>query len=471
MQFDVIVIGGGPAGSTVSTLLAMTGKRVLLLERDRFPRHQIGESLLPMTVHGICPLLGLKDELKAHGFPIKTGSTFRWGRSPDIWGFEFGELSILDETNAGYAHQVERSRFDYMLLRNAIKHGVDVRQGHTATGLEVEHGRVVGVRFKDPEGRDQVERARYTVSASGNASGLNSYVGDRIYSKFFRNVAMYGYFSGGKRLPAPHLWSNILSAAFDEGWFWYIPLSEDLTSVGVVIDKSHADRLRGDPDQAFQHFVDRCPVIRDFLAPAKRVRDGEYGEFRVRKDWSYTSSRFWRPGICMLGDAAAFVDPVFSQGVHLATYSALLAARSINTLLDRSDASEDQLMGEFEQRYRLEYGAFYNFLATFYNMDQDAEGYYWAARQFNRTEERDNDAFISLVAGVSSGEFFEVNRDAPRMMQNYIEHQERRTANAAHAAVWWDPAQLDAEELETRRLAICQGPLVPSRDRLYWAKA
>lgn len=470
MKFDLIVIGGGPGGSTVATLVAKTGKKVLLLERDAFPRHQIGESLLPMTVHGICPMLGVKDELAAQNFPVKTGSTFRWGRSQELWSFEFAGLKILGEANAGYAYQVERSKFDSILLDNARRQGVDVRQEHSVTGLIIEGERVVGVRFTDPKGQEHTARAQVVADVSGNTSVVASHVGERVYSKFFRNVAMFGYFTGGKRLPAPGNWGNILSAAFAEGWFWYIPLSKDLTSVGAVIDKRHVDLLRGDKDAAFARLVDSCPIIKDYLGPAKRVTEGTYGSFRIRKDWSYVSTRMWRPGIVTLGDSAAFIDPIFSQGVHLATYSGLLAARSINTMLDTPRADEKSLFDEFERRYRLEIGRFYNFLVAFYDMEQDVEGYYWSARKFNQTEEKANDAFISLVAGVSSGEFFAKNAQSSRKFQEYTEASNSKAPAEAESYVWGSQLGPGSDLIEAGSARLA-GRYVPSVDGLHWQEA
>src|SRR6185369_1838104 len=142
--YDLIVLGGGPAGSSLATFVAMQGHRVLLLERESFPRHQIGESLLPATVHGICPLLGVSEQIATAGFPRKRGGTFRWGKNPEPWTFTFAKR---DNDPRGYAYQVERSKFDLILLDNARAKGVDVRERHAVNDLLMEDGRVVGVRF------------------------------------------------------------------------------------------------------------------------------------------------------------------------------------------------------------------------------------------------------------------------------------------------------------------------------------
>jgi halogenation protein CepH len=395
--FDLVVVGGGPGGATLATLVAAAGNRVLLLEREHFPRHQIGESLLPATVHGICPLLGVKDEIEGAGFPRKRGGTFRWGKNPAPWTFTF---SKTEKSPIGYAYQVERSRFDKILLDNARRRGVDVREGHTVQGPITGDQRVEGVRYVDPEGKTQEVRARFVADAGGNRSGMYKTVGDRVFSRFFQNVALYAYFENGKRLPPPN-GGNILCAAFAEGWFWYIPLSDTLTSVGAVVAKEHAERaLKSGEESAFREFVAACPMIGEYLAPAKRIETGMYGEYRVRKDYSYCNTRFWRPGLALIGDAACFIDPVFSSGVHLATYSAVLAARSMNTLL-KGQLEEHAVFDEFERRYRREFGNFYQYLVAFYDMHRDETSYFWAARKILNSKERDNEAFVRLVAGLS----------------------------------------------------------------------
>lgn len=149
--------------------------------------------------------------------------------------------------------------------------------------------------------------------------------------------------------------------------------------------------------------IAECPSISDNLRDAKRVTTGQYGQIRVRKDYSYANSKFWRPGMVLVGDAACFVDPVFSSGVHLATYGALLAARSINSVLAQA-VDEDTAFREFEERYRREYGVFYEFLVSFYDMHVDEDSYFWSAKKVTDSTTTDLESFVSLVGGVSSGE-------------------------------------------------------------------
>jgi halogenation protein CepH len=183
-QFDVIVIGGGPGGATVSTLVAMQGSSVLLLEREKFPRHQIGESLLPLVVHGICGMLGCLDEVKNAGFVKKWGGVFRWGKSPEPWSFTFGDAEELKAQGVDYSFQVERSRFDELLLNNAKRRGVQVRENHEVGDLIEEDGRVVGVRFVDETGARRSALARFVVDAPGNGSQFHKHIAMKAPAPF-----------------------------------------------------------------------------------------------------------------------------------------------------------------------------------------------------------------------------------------------------------------------------------------------
>ena len=403
-DFDVVVVGAGPAGSTLGTLVAMQGHRVLIVEKETFPRYQIGESLLPSTIHGVCRLLGVGDELAAAGFPLKRGGTFRWGASETPWNFAFS-VSPKIAGRTSHAYQVERSKFDKILLDNAVRKGVEARQNCTVTEVLEDDGRVTGLAYTDGDGNSHRVSARYVIDASGNTGRIHKYVGgSREYSEFFRSVALFGYFENGKRLAAPNS-GNILCVAFGSGWFWYIPLSDTLTSVGAVVRREDAARIQGDPEVALRSLIDECPLIKEYLSDATRVTEGQYGKLRVRKDYSYHNTVFWRPGMALVGDAACFVDPVFSSGVHLATYGALLAARSINSVL-AGKVDEKLAFEEFEARYRREYSVFYEFLVSFYDMHVDESSYFWSAKKVINADARTElESFVELVAGMSTTDF------------------------------------------------------------------
>jgi halogenation protein CepH len=466
-SFDVVVIGGGPGGATVATLVALQGHRVLLLERSTFPRHQIGESLLPTTIHGICGMLGVRADIKQAGFTYKAGGSFLWGKNPQPWNFTFGQSPALSGMGFTHAYQVERAKFDNILLRNAERRGVDVRENHAVLATLTEDARVCGVVFRDSTGHERQVRARFVVDASGHQGKFHAQVGERSFSPFFRNIAVYGYFAGGKRMPAPRQ-GNILSSAFPHGWFWYIPLTETLTSVGAVIDRAYYDKVKTSPEALLALMIGSSPVVSDLLSGATRLTDGIYGKVRVRMDYSYDNTRFWRPGLALIGDAACFIDPLFSSGVHLATYAALQVARAINSVLgERVD--ESRCFEEFERRYRKEYQHFYDLVTAFYHHHVDEESYFWVARKILATEQRDEaskESFLRLVAGASHAERDFVASTAAaspeetfRTFLHATEDEKRHIASLA-----FHGRQRDIEE------PLFEGGLVPSQDGFHWCE-
>jgi halogenation protein CepH len=484
---EVVVVGGGPGGSTVASLVAMQGHRVVVLEKEKFPRWQIGESLLPSTVHGVCRLTGVADQLAQAGFTVKRGGTFRWGSNPEPWTFSFS-ISPKTTGQTSYAYQVERSKFDQILLDHARNLGADVRETCVVTDIMSDDDRVHGVVYTDSAGKVRHMRAKYVVDASGNRSNIYKHAGGiRNYSEFFRSLALFGYFEGGKRLPPPNS-GNILSAAFDSGWFWYIPLSETLTSVGVVVRRELASRVQGDPEEALQALIAECPLIDDYLKDAKRVTEGQYGQLRVRKDYSYFNKKFWRPGLVLIGDAACFVDPIFSSGVHLATYSALLAARSINSVLGKL-VDEQAAFREFELRYRREFSVFYEFLVAFYDMHVGESSYFWTAKKVTKNTSSELESFVDLVGGVSSGEaalveaevlakrFKDQSEEFATAIDTMVANEERSMVPLFKSSIvrqaMQEGTRMQARALlgggAKKEIPLFDGGLVPSEDGCFWS--
>jgi halogenation protein CepH len=369
-----------------------------------------------------------------------------------------------------------------MLLKNAAHNGVEVREQHSVKDIVFENGRAVAVEFLDESGNARRANARFIIDASGNTSQVYKKVGERIFSNFFQNLALFGYFENGFRFPAPRD-GNIFCAAFKDGWFWYIPLSPTLTSVGAVVSKDCAHLLKGGHEQAMANFIASCPEISEMLKNATRVTEGQYGQLRVRKDWSYSNERFWVPGLVLVGDAACFIDPVFSSGVHLATYSALLAARSINSILS-DGMDETRCLEEFEKRYRREFKNFYDFLTSFYDMHQNEDSYFWKARKVLNTKQTNQEAFVSLVAGVSSlrQEELIVDSDKVEQIKGELEQLQKNKDNAApyysgEKEAFLDTLVEEATQIQAHayvgatgneELPLFAGGLIPSADGFRW---
>ncbi len=482
-EYDAIVVGGGPAGSTAATVMAKDGRRVLVLEREHFPRYHIGESLLPATVHGMAKLLGVSDALERAGFVKKLGGTFRWGKHPTPWTFRFSEQARSEE--ASYAYQVERAKFDEILLRNAAESGAEVREGHSVTSALLEGERIVGVKYTDDDGNVGSATASYVLDASGANAVFQNTVGRRHYDPFFRNVALFGYFRGAGRLSGDSA-GNIFTAAFDGGWCWYIPLSEnsDLTSVGVVLPKENAKELKGrDLEQALAAYVQRCAPVADLLAGAERIEDGMYGSVRVLRDFSYRNERYFHNGGVLIGDAACFIDPVFSSGVHLATFAGLLAARSVNTALS-GEIPEERCFREFDLRYRREFGVFYQFLMSFYDMHEEPESYFWSARKILKAKTTGREAFVGLVAGLgnvderfsSVDEFFDSAAGEADVLRRVTEAKSSATVPSGADADLAAEMRVHTESLFRERKALLEDShqatyadgLLTSRNQLRW---
>lgn len=470
-HFDVVVIGGGPGGSTLATFVAQAGYRVLLLERESFPRYQIGESLLPPTI-GLCHRLGLGEALEGAGFTPKNGGVWYWG-TDDVpgWGFDFSELPKAPLYGSAWAYQVERSKFDTLLLQNARDKGVVVRELHKVVDLIEDEGRVVGVRYEDDQGAAGTVHARFVADAGGHTSVFHRQVGERVYAERFRNLALHCYYEGGKRLPEPQS-GSILNVSFDKGWFWYIPLAPNLTSLGAVISTNDAPLLRVGLEEAMNSFIESCPLIKHYLGDTPRVTTGPYGQYRVRRDWSYSNTRFWKPGLVLIGDAACFVDPLFSSGVHLATYSAFLASRTILTTLEHP-ALEQRAFQAFETAYRKEYQHFFDYLSFFYDTHHDKEEYFRQARDVLGTTESAKQAFVRLVGGFSTNT--PAPRPPPAILQQPLGVPGSKPASASRV-VDTSPGNQDvARTLQQGEqgmpLTEALYGLIPSGDGLRWVDA
>ena len=390
---DVAVIGGGPGGSTTAAMLARKGFRVVLFERERFPRHHVGESLLPASIP-VLEELGAYDRVRDAGFLPKYGATMVWGRDKSPWSWYFRETS----RTYPHSYQVSRPLFDSILLDNARSHGVDVRERHTVTGVLERDGIVEGVRVRLPDGPTTDFPARFVVDASGQSALLSRRFGLRHWDDFFRNLAVYAYYEGARRLPPPDE-TNIFIESYPGGWLWTIPLHTGLASVGAVVDAATGrDALREqDPARFLAAQIAQAPHTSAMLRDAT-LTGGPY----VARDWSYVSERTAGDGFVLVGDAACFVDPLFSSGVHLAMMSGVLAAAYVTTALKNPDMREPAAR-VYEELYRKEYDHFRELARLFYASNRTEQSYFWEARRLLDAGDTlaPRQAFVRALAGQS----------------------------------------------------------------------
>jgi len=332
---DVVVIGGGPAGSTVSTLIAQQGLRVKLFERERFPRFHIGESLIPET-YWVLKRLKMLDKMKASHFVKKYSVQFVSSTGKVSTPFYFWDNKPHE---CSQTWQVSRGEFDLMMLRNAEEQGVEVREGTRVLDVLFDGERAVGVRIQTEDGGHRDIHAKVVVDASGQSAMLQNRFKLRLWDPILNKGAIWAYWEGAKRDTGRDEGATlVLQTANKKGWFWYIPLHDNLVSCGVVGPFEYLFKGRGSHEQTLEEEIDRCPVVKERLSMGKRVT----GYFAT-KDYSYRSKQVAGDGWVLIGDAFGFLDPLYSSGVLLALKSGELAADAIVEGLSKGDVSAKQL--------------------------------------------------------------------------------------------------------------------------------
>ena len=318
--FDVAIIGGGPAGSSAGTLLAKAGRRVVIFEKEKFPRFSVGESTLPAILNTL-ERMGVKEKIDNGGFLIKYGGEIVSACGQRVRFYFRNGFKAKRPT----AYQVLRSEFDKILLDHAAETGCDVRQQTPVNAFEINDD---GVTLSSGHG-GQVVRAKYVIDCSGR----NCLIGNRFQLKRpipnLRKFSLYAYYDDVRREDGPDGTLTRMVRTKDS-WFWMIPLRGKTTSIGVVMDTEKFRGLKMNPEEALAHCIAEQPVVNESMENARRVT-----KVYATGDFSYRNKQLFGDRWLLAGDAAGFIDPVFSSGVYLALLSGEQAADALNLVLDR----------------------------------------------------------------------------------------------------------------------------------------
>jgi flavin-dependent dehydrogenase len=343
-QYDVIVAGGGPAGATVSALVAEQGHSVLLLERSATPQFKVGESLMPATYWSL-DRLGVLEQVRASAFPKKWSVQFFDHRGVGSRPFYFHEFSSEESSQTW---QVQRSEFDQMLLDNAAKKGVEVHRGVSVREVRFAGERAVGARLRMPDGTPLEVGAKVVVDASGQSALLARHLGLREFESELKNVSYYTHFEGARLDGGIDAGATLIFRTADrKAWFWFIPQPGDRVSVGVVgTVEDLVENRGGDPETVFEEELRQCPRLAERLVGARKTMP-----MKAIRDFSYHAKRVAGDGWVLVGDAFGFIDPIYSSGVFLAMKSGEMAADAIVEALE-ADAPTAENLGRFEDELR-----------------------------------------------------------------------------------------------------------------------
>ncbi len=340
-HYDCIVVGGGPAGGSSAALVAEAGFSTLLVEREKVPRFHVGESLMPET-YWTFERLGVLEKMERSDFVRKGSVQFISSTGAESQPFFFKEH---DPRPCSQTWQVTRSEFDKMLFDNAAEKGAECHDETRVIDVIQEGERVVGVTLKQAGGDVREVGCQVLVDATGQQAFLANRFGLREDNPALHKVAIWGYYRGAHREPGEHGGATIILHTRDkQSWFWYIPLADDVTSIGVVGDRDYLLKGRGAPAAVFHEELDKCPALVERLAGAELV-----SEFRTAKEFSYTTRQHGGDGWVLVGDAWGFIDPVYSSGVYFALRSGELAADAIVAGLRKGDTSGAQLAGWYDE--------------------------------------------------------------------------------------------------------------------------
>lgn len=353
--YDAVIIGGGPGGSSTASFLARAGCRVLVLEKERFPRFHIGESLLPYN-RKLFEEMGVLPLLEKEGFPLKTGAQFHVGNGSKCLKLIFRNGRYTRESTA---FQVERSRFDDLLLRHARDSGAEVLEGVAVSRFDNRAPDRVAVEARDEDGRVRRFEGRFLVDASGRGNVTGNQQGLRVVHPHLKKLAVFGHFAGVRLDPGRAAGDTII-VRLENKWFWIIPLSTQKVSVGCVMDQAEFTALKQPPDRVFNDIVRSSPVMRERMQEARLVN-----AIQTTGDFSYRNRRFVCRRLVRVGDAAGFMDPIFSAGVYLACYSGKVAAAAVAESVKRGDDGAARLRA-YERRVQRAMQLYWEMVEGFY---------------------------------------------------------------------------------------------------------
>ncbi|MDW9383051.1 NAD(P)-binding protein [Chryseobacterium sp. JV558] len=418
---QILVIGGGPAGSSVATLLSKHGFNVTLLEKEIFPRYHIGESLLPSALK-IFDLLGVREKVENYGFVKKEGAYVKWGK--DNWTVDFNALG----ENKTYSFQVRRAEFDHLLLDHSSSVGVNVVQGIIVEKVKFTNERATSLIWqnsKDSSKKGEIS-FDYLIDASGRSGIIaTKHNKDRKIHEDFQNVAAWGYWENVD-VPDNFPKGAIATTATSKGWFWSIPVKERTMSIGIVL---HKDEFKRNSLELKEFYMKR---IKEDSFTGEITKNGTFcGEVKVEQDYSYSAKDFCGPGYFICGDAACFIDPLLSSGVHLGMFSALMCAASLTSIL-KGEATEAEGMSYYQKCYKKAYLRMMVFVSSFYNQYEGMESQFWKAKKMINSNIDQHDikyAFTSLIAGLEDLNDVESKVDNV-VYQEMLKKVKQKTENA-----------------------------------------